>query len=116
MNDRSQIEKVEFTNLDNVFTIGPRVLIEVDEIKSKTIALTIGTRSTERDGKTIGVLRKKGKKAFSEMCNDDEIPAIGDTVGFIKYAGFEVKIEDRYYRIVNDEDICVLERGSIKND
>jgi len=117
MQDRTSIDKVKFTSLDKVFTVGPRVMIEIEEIKSNIVAFTEETLRTERSGKTIGILRKKSKTAFNQMCEDgDEVPEVGDVVGFVRYAGFEIRIGDVFYRVVNDEDICIIERKGDKNE
>jgi co-chaperonin GroES (HSP10) len=108
----------ELTNISELKAAGPRVIVSVEPIKDKTeggILLTDETRRREQDTISHGVLIDKGEAAFKEMCSLDHEPMNGDSVYFVKYAGKEIKIEENYYRIINDEDIFAYKIGEKQN-
>jgi len=94
-------------DINDYEVIGVRVLVEVEHVKEKTaggILLTEDTRRTEQDLMTNGTLIKAGNIAFDDMCPDGGIrPKIGDHVFFVKYAGKEIEIGDKYYRVVRKQ-------------
>lgn len=109
MNDDDDI----FDSIDLVEAVGPRLLVEVEEEKEMTpggIALLKTDTRREQDTTTIGILRKKGPTAFEHMGENQHIPEIGDKVLFIKFAGNELKIDGKYYRVLIDEDIYLRRR------
>jgi co-chaperonin GroES (HSP10) len=105
---------MEFEDFDILISPGPRVVIEIERFSETTasgIRLPSELIRREQDKVTKGIFRKCGSTAFNQMCSNEEMPMNGDTVAFVKWAGFEIKIKDKYYRIVNDEDIWLIQRG-----
>jgi len=108
----------EITDINQLKGAGPRIIIEVIPVKETTaggIHLTKETIRREQDLVTEGILIDKGEIAFRDMCPNGRPPQIGDRVYFVKYSGKEIKVNDKYYRIVNDEDVYVYEIGENKN-
>jgi chaperonin GroES len=87
--------------------IGDRVLVElIDEEVSKVGSLYVPDTAKEKPSKgkivAVGEGRIDGK---------DLIPMrvkVGDKVLFGKYAGMELKYEDKEYLILNEHDILVV--------
>lgn len=94
--------------------LGLRVLVEMEMIKEKTKSNII-IPETSRD-----VMQGKvdcGKLiCISEEVGEAELPLkIGDTIYIQRYAGIELTIDDKLYKIVKTEDIYAsITRG--KND
>lgn len=94
---------------------GKRVLIEADEIETKTeagIILAID-KQLERAGQVRGVVVDAGHLAFKFY--EDETPwaNVGDWVLYSRYAGQTVQdpVTKNVYTVINDEDIiAVLDR------
>jgi co-chaperonin GroES (HSP10) len=88
--------------------IGPRVLIEITppaEQSNGGIVLTRETTRAMQDQLSEGKLIAIGQIAFRDMCPDGDYPPLGAIVRYIKYSGIEIKHNDKYYRLVNDEDV-----------
>ena len=84
--------------------LGPRVLVEPIEEKEQIkggIFIPDAAKEKPTEGKVIAIGRKR---------DDDgkEIPfdvKVGDTVLMPKYGGTEVKLDDKTYQIVREEDL-----------
>ncbi|MBP5511338.1 MAG: co-chaperone GroES [Kiritimatiellae bacterium] len=84
--------------------LGNRVLVEPKEVKEEIkggIYIPDTAKEKPMEGKIIAIGKKR---------DDDgkEIPfdvRVGDTVLLPKYGGTEVKIEDKTYQLVREEDL-----------
>lgn len=84
--------------------LGPRVLVEPIEEKEQIkggIVIPDAAKEKPTEGKVIAIGKKR---------DDDgkEIPfdvKVGDTVLMPKYGGTEVKLNDKTYQIVREEDL-----------
>ncbi len=84
--------------------LGPRVLVEPIEEKEQIkggIFIPDAAKEKPTEGKVIAIGKKR---------DDDgkEIPfdvKVGDTVLMPKYGGTEVKLDDKTYQIVREEDL-----------
>lgn len=84
--------------------LGNRVLVEPKEVKEEIkggIYIPDTAKEKPMEGKIIAIGKKR---------DDDgkEIPfdvKVGDTVLLPKYGGTEVKIEDKTYQLVREEDL-----------
>ena len=84
--------------------LGPRVLVEPIEEKEQIkggIVIPDAAKEKPTEGKVIAIGKKR---------DDDgkEIPfdvKVGDTVLMPKYGGTEVKLDDKTYQIVREEDL-----------
>ena len=84
--------------------LGNRVLVERVEAETKTaggLFLPDTAKEKPQEGKVLAIGKKR---------DDDgkEIPfdvKVGDTVLMPKYGGTEVKIDDKTYQIVREEDL-----------
>lgn len=82
-----------------------RVALEIKppEEKSKGgIVLTQDRLRKDQDMVTRGYLRAMGEEAFEDLIMR---PKIGDYLGFVKFAGIELKHRGKFYRIINDKDV-----------
>ena len=88
----------------NIKPLGARVLVEPAEVKEEVkggIYIPDTAKEKPQEGKVIAVGTKR---------DDDgkEIPfdvKVGDTVLMPKYGGTEVKVGDKTYQIVREEDL-----------
>ncbi len=84
--------------------LGPRVLVEPIEEKEQIkggIFIPDAAKEKPTEGKVIAIGKKR---------DDDgkEVPfdvKVGDTVLMPKYGGTEVKLDDKTYQIVREEDL-----------
>ena len=84
--------------------LGPRVLVEPIEAKEQMMGgIYIPDTAKEKptEGKVIAVGKKLDKDG-KEIAFDVKV---GDTVLLPKYGGSEVKIDDKTYQLVREEDI-----------
>lgn len=93
--------------------VGWRILVKPEEVKEFSdggIALVTETIDQEQMATTKGLVIKVGPTAFG---TEHDIVALkeGDIVHFAKYSGATVKLEDEDYRVLNDEDVILVERG-----
>ena len=84
--------------------LGPRVLVEPIEEKEQIkggIFIPDAAKEKPTEGKVIAIGKKRddnGKEIAFDV-------AVGDTVLMPKYGGTEVKIGDKAYQIVREEDL-----------
>ena len=87
----------------NVEPLGSRVLIKVlDEGESKT-ASGIYVPETAKEKPQEGII-----VAVSQDENEEIPVEVGDKVLFAKYAGTEIKLEDKKYLILKESDILAI--------
>ncbi len=88
--------------------LGDRVIIEVMEEKEKTVGGIVLTSASKEKPQT-GIIIAVGEGQTLE--NGTKAPLTvktGDTVMFEKYAGSEVKYEEKDYLIVHEKDIVAI--------
>ena len=84
--------------------LGARALVEpleTKEVKKGGIIITDSAKEKPMEGKVIAIGKKRDE-------DGKEIPfdiAVGDTVLMPKYGGTEVKIDDKEYQLVREEDL-----------
>jgi len=88
--------------------LGDRVVIEVIEEGEKTvggIVLPDTAKEKPQEGRVVAVgsgrLLENGQKVEPEV-------SVGDTVIYSKYAGTEIKIDDKEYLILSERDILAV--------
>ena len=87
--------------------VGDRIVIEVKQKEEKTesgIFLPDTAKEKPLEGKVIAVGEgrwENGKRIPPEV-------KVGDTVIYSKYAGTEVKVQDKEYLIVRENDILAV--------
>ena len=84
--------------------LGPRVLVEPIEEKEQIkggIFIPDAAKEKPTEGKVIAIGKKRDDNG-KELAFD---VAVGDTVLMPKYGGTEVKIGDKAYQIVPEEDL-----------
>lgn len=84
--------------------LGPRVLVEPIEEKEQIkggIFIPDAAKEKPTEGKVIAIGKKRDDNG-KELAFD---VAVGDTVLMPKYGGTEVKIGDKAYQIVREEDL-----------
>ena len=88
--------------------LGDRVVIEVAEVELKTksgIIMPETSKEKPQKGKVIAVgtgkLLDNGNRAVSEV-------KVGDEIIFNKYAGSEVKVDEKEYLIIRESDILAV--------
>lgn len=106
-------EQFYIGNINNVQVCGHRVLIDPDFQKGETewgFVLDVGDQfKRERAATTEGKIVHIGDMAWKAF--DGDKPGwkpwakVGDVVIFAKYGGKFIKVRDKDYIIVNDEDI-----------
>lgn len=107
--------------LDKLIPIGTKVVVEVEKLDEKSkggIYLPEDTRRQDQDRVTKGKMFMMGPLAFVDLVDSSEslveqMPSIGDTVFFVKYAGKELSLEDREFRVIHDEDIYAFESRAL---
>lgn len=102
----SGIQPVEYKIL-----ILPEQAEETDETlkRAKAAGLVLVDKTTEREkmAQVKGRLVAAGGNAFEDWSG--QVPQLGDTVWFAKYAGYVVKGDDgQEYRLANDKDISAV--------
>ena len=104
-------------NIENMVCVGPRVMVEVEPPKKTSeggIVIPDSVLEKEHDSISEGILIKIGDTAFKEWAIKP--PAIGSKVYFVKYAGKELVMDEKYYRVINDEDIYACHKEEVAND
>ena len=88
--------------------LGDRVVIEVAEVELKTksgIIMPQTSKEKPQKGKVIAVgtgkLLDNGTRAVPEV-------KVGEDVLFNKYAGSEVKVDDKEYLVIRESDILAI--------
>ena len=88
--------------------LGDRIVIELVEQEEKTasgIVIPDSAQEKPQEGKVIavgsGVLTEEGDRVPLEV-------SVGDTVIFAKYAGTEVKHDDKEYLVVRENDVLAI--------
>ncbi len=88
--------------------IGDKIIVEPEKEEEKTksgIVLPDTAKEKPQKGKVIAV--GPGKVLDNGQRSQMEVK-VGDTVIYSKYAGTEVKIEDKEYLILSDRDILAI--------
>ncbi len=88
--------------------LGDRVLVkplEVEEKKKGGIIIPDTAKEKPQEGKVIAVGKGKITEEGKTLPLDVKV---GDKILFGKYAGNEIKIEDKDYLIVREEDILAI--------
>lgn len=104
---------MNLNKIENALVTGTRVLVEVEKIKEKSsggIYLGSENAQKEQDRMSEGVLIDFGHYAFQDMMHPEELPQPGQYVFFVKYAGKAITIEDKEYRVINDEDVYLFKK------
>ncbi len=88
--------------------LGDRVVVEVAEVELKTksgIIMPETSKEKPQKGKVVAVgsgkLLDNGTRAIMEV-------KAGDEVLFNKYAGSEVKVDDKEYLVIRESDILAI--------
>ncbi|MBR0260914.1 MAG: co-chaperone GroES [Selenomonadaceae bacterium] len=88
--------------------LGDRVVVEVAEVELKTksgIIMPETSKEKPQKGKVVAVgtgkLLDNGTRAAMEVKVDDEVI-------FNKYAGSEVKVDDKDYLVIRESDILAI--------
>ena len=88
--------------------LGDRVVVEVAEVELKTksgIIMPETSKVKPQKGKVVAVgtgkLLDNGTRAAMEV-------KVGDEVIFNKYAGSEVKVDDKDYLVIRESDILAI--------
>jgi co-chaperonin GroES (HSP10) len=100
-------------SIDEVYCIGTRVLLKVKKVEQVSeggIALPDVYIEKEQNRITEGKIIDYGKMAFQDICDPSEIPAPGEEVFFVKFAGKALQVKEDEYRVVNDEDIFLIKK------
>ncbi|WP_141434469.1 co-chaperone GroES [Bacillus sp. 03113] len=88
--------------------LGDRVVIELVETEEKTasgIVLPDTAKEKPQEGKVVAV--GKGRVLESGELVAPEV-SVGDSIIFSKYAGTEVKYEDKEYLLLRENDILAI--------
>ncbi len=88
--------------------LGDRVLVkplEVEEKKKGGIIIPDTAKEKPQEGKVVAVGKGKITEEGKTLPLDVKV---GDKILFGKYAGNEIKIEDKDYLIVREEDILAI--------
>jgi chaperonin GroES len=92
----------------NIKPLADRVVIEVVEEKEKKVGGIImpdSAKEKPQQGKVVAV--GKGKRSDSGELIDMEVN-VGDTVLFSKYAGTEIKIDQKEYLVMRESDLLAI--------
>jgi len=96
----------------NMKPLGDKVIVELLEARDKTaggIIVPDTAKEKPQEGKIVAV--GKGKTLPTGKVVPPKVKA-GDRILFAKYSGSEVKLEDKEYLIMNEEDILAILRTS----
>lgn len=88
--------------------LGDRIIIEVAEVELKTksgIIMPETSKEKPQKGKVVAV--GKGKVLDNGTRLEPEVK-VGDEVIFNKYAGSEIKIDDREYLVIRESDVLAI--------
>lgn len=92
----------------NIKPLADRVVIEVVEEKEKKVGGIImpdSAKEKPQQGKVVAV--GKGKHTDSGELIEMEVK-VGDTVLFSKYAGTEIKIDQKEYLVMKESDLLAI--------
>lgn len=88
--------------------LGDRIVIELVEVEEKTaggIVLPDTAKEKPQEGKVVAVgsgrVLENGERVAPEV-------SVGDRIIFSKYAGTEVKYQDKEYLILRESDILAI--------
>lgn len=87
--------------------VGDRVVvepIEKEETTASGIVLPDSAKETPQEGKVIAVGSHRNEKGERQALDVQE----GDRVIFSKYAGTELKVEDKEYLVMRESDILAV--------
>ena len=88
--------------------LGDRIIIEVAEVELKTksgIIMPETSKEKPQKGKVVAV--GKGKVLDNGTRLEPEVK-VGDEVIFNKYAGNEIKIDDKEYLVIRESDVLAI--------
>ncbi|MBO4401935.1 MAG: co-chaperone GroES [Selenomonadaceae bacterium] len=88
--------------------LGDRIIIEVAEVELKTksgIIMPETSKEKPQKGKVVAV--GKGKVLDNGTRLEPEVK-VGDEVIFNKYAGSEIKIDDKEYLVIRESDVLAI--------
>ena len=88
--------------------LGDRIIIEVAEVELKTksgIIMPETSKEKPQKGKVVAV--GKGKMLDNGTRVEPEVK-VGDEVIFNKYAGSEIKIDDKEYLVIRESDVLAI--------
>ncbi len=92
----------------NIKPLADRVVIEVVEEKEKKVGGIImpdSAKEKPQQGKVVAV--GKGKRSDSGELIEMEV-SVEDTVLFSKYAGTEIKIDQKEYLVMRESDLLAI--------
>lgn len=93
---------------------GHRVLVKPDPVeevsKSGIILVHEDGGKRQQDAQARGTIIHIGPNAWKAYDDGTPWAAVGDKIWFAKYGGFPIQMDGEYYRIINDEDVCAIER------
>ena len=96
----------------NLRPIGDKVIIELLKARDKStggIILPDNAKEKPQEGKVIAV--GKGRTLPTGKVVPPHVKA-GDTILFAKYSGSEIRMDDKEYLIMNEEDILAILKQS----
>lgn len=80
---------------------------EVEEVSKGGIVLAVKTTEREAMAQVRGRLIAIGGNAFEDWAG--QVPKLGDSIYFAKYAGYVIKGADgKEYRLANDKDVSAV--------
>ncbi len=88
--------------------LGDRIIIEVAEVELKTksgIIMPETSKEKPQKGKVVAV--GSGKMLDNGTRVEPEVK-VGDLVIFNKYAGSEIKVDDKDYLVIRESDILAI--------
>jgi len=101
------------SDIENLKAAGAKIIVEIEAVEEETeggIILPEDHTRREQDTISEGILIEVGPVAFYDMVvGDIPPPQIGNKVLFVKFAGLEIKRDEKFYRIMNDEDVYAFE-------
>jgi len=91
---------------------GHRVLVRADEVDEKqgSIYLPVETKERRQNEQVIGTIVRIGKTAWLDFSKGEPWAEEGDRVFYARNGGWKVKDpeDDKFYVILNDEDIVAV--------
>ena len=101
-------EKTQSKKSTKVQPLGNRIVVEAidpEEVTASGIVIPDTAKEKEQRGKVIacgkGKMNEQGKQVPMEV-------KAGDEVLYGKYAGTEIKIDDKEYLIISEEDVLAI--------
>ena len=90
-------------------TTGNNIVIEVEEETGEKTVGGIILPSAQKEKPQTGVVVAAGHGRISEAGTIIPLEvAVGDKIVFTKYAGSEVKIDNKNYIIINERDVLLI--------